>query len=118
MAKGPEKISTGACRAVKEIYVVYLTKCDFIHFIYYMQEGPSKTQNTAVSGSETKDNMFMLMRIAQHPARVAVEVDFSAAQTSSCAGSSLLPRTLPVFNKDSKYYTPSFILNTDKVPSS
>ena len=57
--------------------------------------------------------MFLLRRIAQNPANIAVEVDFSVKQTSPNSAPSL--HSLPLFNKDQLYYTPSFMLEADQV---
>lgn len=71
-----------------------------------MQEGPKNIETNNSEGNTPRGSVFGLRRIAQNPAKFAVEVDFSGEK--ECGGPSL--RALPVFNKDKRYYTPSFIL--------
>ena len=76
-----------------------------------MQEGPKNIETNNTEGNIPSGSVFGLKRIAQNPAKFAVEVDFSGIR--ECDGPSLRP--IPVFNRDSRYYTPSFILETDEV---
>ncbi len=65
-------------------------------------------------------NTFLLRRLSINSNSPSVSVDFSPPNKPDSLQSTEHPspdntRTFPVFNFDSSYYTPSFILHQDKV---
>ncbi len=66
------------------------------------------------------ENGFLLKRITTSSNCPCVEVDFSPVAAAEAPGDSAsqspkLDRSYPVFNLDTHYYTPAFVLGVEKV---
>jgi hypothetical protein len=83
-----------------------------------MQEGNSYTNSE--SAKMSIETTFQLKRSGVSSTCVSVEVDFSPAVQTQLANQLDCPannslRSIPVFNNDKHFFTPSFILEMDKV---
>ncbi len=63
-------------------------------------------------GKESIDSIFYLKR-ADTDSTLAIQVDFSPLPSDAPPQNINSSGSIPVFNRDSKYFTPSFILNID-----
>lgn len=79
-----------------------------------MQEGPRNTITYDENKSQLNcECVFLLRRTNESSGVIEIRADFSPvykAQSTSISGDSLCFSTLPTFNKDNKFYTPSFVL--------
>lgn len=93
-----------------------------IHFVYYyylMQEGLRNT--VAYDLHQTQSDcecVFLLRRAGDNNSGLQILVDFAPvckSQQTSQSGDAQYFSTLPTYNMDHKFYTPSFVLDEDKV---
>ena len=81
-----------------------------------MPEGLGNTSACLGEQSTPSENLFSLRRLAQNGPPVLIEANFSAPQSVDGSTSQAPPRSnLPVFNRDARHFTPSFVLKDDYV---
>lgn len=81
-----------------------------------MLEGNSFTNSD--SAKMSMETTFQLKRFGVSSSSVSVEVDFSPSVESEPHDqqtSQTVSRSIPIYNSDRNYFTPSFILEMDKV---